>query len=266
MGMPSFSQYNPFWDDGDFIINITSPDHQKEAKSKFVCAKTGLTGHGQSGQHASHRYNPSTTKMGDDQDIVPHHHGGGGFFRRFRRFMLDNLGINDEDPEILASEPAQVLFAMNSSTGIPRGGIPLDILMEHLRPSFNESEVHMKATIMHKHSIEEQARILTRTKVLFMAAGGGTFPSIFLPEGAHLVIFYFKGFLDWDYWQNMGHISVHWIPCKDVFNPQYYPAFQHLLEGMLGKHRTNSSFGVDYSVANSTSLKSDEANQTSTKD
>ncbi|KAL3906099.1 MAG: hypothetical protein SGILL_009411 [Bacillariaceae sp.] len=186
------NKYNPVWEDGEAHISIQAEEH-KDAKSRFVCAKYGLVGTGQHGAHASHFYNPFTTKKDPDEDIVPYHHGDGGLFRRMRDFMLNNLGVEDEDPAVLESGPAQVLFATNSSTREPRASLRLDLLMNELETKFDKSEVQMVSTIMHKMPIEEQARMLSRTKVLFTAVGGGTFPAMFLPPGSHLVLFYVEG-------------------------------------------------------------------------
>lgn len=171
--------------------------------------------------------------MAIDFDIQPRQHGKGGFFWNMRKFMLNNLGIEDESPATLNSQPAQILFATNSSTREPRASFPLDKLMSNLQSTFDTTLVNMTSIIFHQYPIEEQVKVISRSKAVFMAVGGSTFPCIFLPRDSHLVLFYDTELLDWDYWNNISHLRVHWIPYQHMDDPNFLSLFEALMQEML---------------------------------
>ncbi|KAL7573358.1 hypothetical protein ACA910_011719 [Epithemia clementina (nom. ined.)] len=138
-------------------------------------------------------------------------------------------------------KPWQILVSQNSSTKQHRS-VKLEGLMEYLRrelPSLSSSSsksdhdddgdggdtttfqttrrsVELQGVVLANHTVQEQVRWLVQTNVLITAAGGGAALSIFLPPGAHLILLYQPWMLDWDYWNNMAHIHVHWVPLSDL--------------------------------------------------
>jgi hypothetical protein len=238
MGHHSYADRNPHWYDGEFDIKIFLGNDPAAPmpKSNLICPKFTLTGMGQVGSHATHFRNGTHLRSGkllNESDIVPYHHGDGGFFWRMRQFMMKNVGIADEDPAILASQPAQIIFAIKSSTREPRASMPLDQLMAQLQPKYDSTQVNMTTQVMHSYTIEEQVQMISTAKAIFMPVGGATFPSIFLPRGSHLVLFYVESLLDWDYWTNIPQIHVHWIPYQHLNDTSYLPSFEMLMSEIL---------------------------------
>jgi hypothetical protein len=260
MGHSNYGTFNPYWEDGEFDIQISDDEQYRQFSRLYssnntsnstesqllVCAKHTLTGMGQFGSHATHhydgayRYRPRTMRVELDDEIEPLKHGYSAFFRRFREFMMKQLGVLDVARDVLDSQPAKLLFAMNVSTREPRASFPLDQLMHGMESRLDANRVRMEALVMHQYSIEQQVEMISQTKIFFTAVGGGTFPCIFLPEGAHLVLFYVDGYLDWDYWNNMAHLNVHWVPFDHATDPQYYPLFQDFIEEILGVPSTKT--------------------------
>jgi hypothetical protein len=107
--------------------------------------------------------------------------------------------------------------------------------MEYLKQAFSSPTkvAKIKNATFSKLSIEDQIRLVSRSKVLLSATGGGTATAIFLPPGGHLVLFYSHTFLDWDYWNNIPDIHVHWIPIEHLQDPSYLPNLRFLIEECL---------------------------------
>jgi hypothetical protein len=274
-----FQDYNPYWTQGQMEINITDAEFQHALDTNatvapsLVCSKLALTGTGQVGAHATHFQNgthkrPNHRKMYLEFDIVPYHHGNAGFFRRMRDWMLRNLGVEDQSPQQTKARPSRLLFAMNSSTKEPRASLRLDRLMAEMQPRFNDTGnvVVMDSHVLHDYSIEEQARMISRSKILFIAVGGATFPAIFLPPGSHLVLFYDHELLDWDYWNNIAHIRVHWIPYQHVSDPRYLRLFENFIREIVGLTSEDASpdrWGEWPRISNETPWDDVEANLSS---
>jgi hypothetical protein len=199
---------------------------------KLICPKLTLTGNGMAGEHAAHRYNTSHVQgeiLHEDENILPVHHGAGGKFKRWRSWMMKNIGVEDVDPEVLESKPSEILLFFNTSKHKGRNNVrkALRSLSNSIEQSFSANDVRVEKHDMADYTIEEQVRMLSRTKVVMSVVGGGTFPCIFLPPGSHLILFFDNrfhkgGLYDWDYWNNMPHIKTHWIPIKPYLKETYY--------------------------------------------
>ena len=262
----SFEMYNPYWEDGEFNITFTKPGYFNKQDSQstttslpllptnIVCSTVGLTGVAQYGHHATHFQNGTHKSRNTlKRTIVPQNHGsrGGGFFRRFRSFMMKNVGVQDTGVQ----SHKRILFSLNSSTKSVRGSLTFISQIRYIQSKLNvrnyvspqnhsstsstailwepasNDQVQIKGVTLHELSIEKQVQLISTTKILLTAVGGGSATSIFLPQGAHLILFYQNNFLDWDYWNNMSHIHVHWIPIDHAHNPKYLePLFQLILE------------------------------------
>ena len=92
-----------------------------------------------------------------------------------------------------------------------------DSRLEKTRSSSPGSPIQIEAVKLHKlGTVKDLVQIVSKTKILLTTTGLGSATSIFLPQGSHLILFYDKWFVDWDYWNNMPHITVHWIPIEHV--------------------------------------------------
>lgn len=246
MGMPNFDKYNPFWEDGEFEFRWKDDDggqsvaaNNKFLSPRIICANSGLTGVAQFSQHETHHHNGTHFRVRNktiDREIVPFWSGRGGFFRRFRHFMMRKLGVQDDSKEEMASRPYfTLLFSQNSSGRGNRASNNFELQMDYLQSVLSPSstQVRIQNVTLSKMSLKEQVKKMSQTNILFSATGGGTASAIFLPPGAHLVLFYEKWFLDWDYWENIPDLHVHWIPIEHLQDPSHLPALQFLIEQCL---------------------------------
>lgn len=236
VGMANFDKFNPFWEDGEFDFRIDGqPVSQKSLSSRIVCGQDGLTGMGQFSYHETHHHN-GTHLRGEqkkmNQDLVPAQNGKAGFFRRMRRFLMRKAGVHDF--QRLPSSHSTILFSQNSSRRGKRANGTFHTQIEYLKSEFPESQVRIEATSLASLSVEEQIQKLSQTDIFLSATGGGSASAIFLPPGAHLILFYEDWFLDWDYWNNMADIHVHWIPIEDLEDFSQLSNLKLLIEECLG--------------------------------
>ena len=232
------------------------------AELSKICAKNALVGFGQYGFHEAHYQNGThqrkTTRAQEKSKqhhdavirhaLIPKNHGKGGFFRRFRAFMMKNLGVGEDESHRKSNQ--RILFSqipatkIGSKTNVTKEqsllfGMQIEYLESVLSNSTMmdsiEYDLSLPATTqiegiaLNKLSIEELIRAISTTKVLVTSTGGGSATSIFLPQGSHLILCYDKWFIDWDYWNNMPHITVHWIPIDHIEDPQYLETFYQLI-------------------------------------
>jgi hypothetical protein len=178
----------------------------KQNENRVVCADYGLTGGGLLSDHGEFRWHGQTQ---GDYDL-PHNTGRGGLFRRYRRFMMKNLGL---DPDTkMEREPYQILVSQSSSSKKTRSNITFSEHVEELNKGLGR-RVNVIPVFMARMGLREQIELTSRTTVYITTAGGGSASAFFLPRGAHLIVFYWPyQFLDWDMWNNIPDIKVHWLP------------------------------------------------------
>lgn len=233
MGMPNFDEYNPFWEDSDFDLRIAGqPASLKSLSSRVICAH-GLTGVGHFSHHETHHQNG--THIRDrlmNRELVPANNGRGGFFRRMRQFMMRKVGI--EGGKLNSKPRLTMLFSQHSSTRGNRANNTFQTQIDYLQSVFAQAQVQIEGVTLSKMTIEEQIQKLSSTDVFVSAVGGGTASAFFLPRGSHLILFYESGLLDWDYWNNIPDIHVHWIPIQHLDDPAHLPNLKLLVEECLG--------------------------------
>ncbi len=236
MGIVDFDKYNPFWEDGEFDFRMAGqPTSLESLSSRIVCAQNGLSGLGQFSHHETHHHNGTHFREKRriiDRELVPAQNGKGGFFRRFRRFLMKKAGVPDD--QVGPKTYSKVLFSQNSSGRGKRANNTFQMQMEYLQSSFEGDQIRIEGASLATLSIEEQIRQLSQTDIFLSATGGGTASAIFLPPGAHLILFYDEWFLDWDYWNNIADIHVHWIPIEDMESSAKLPDLKLLIKECLG--------------------------------
>jgi hypothetical protein len=201
-------QYNIEIENGfDFSETNSSSPRFKDGEELVVCADHGLTGGGLFADHASHRWHGQTKR---DLKGTPNNLGRGGLLRRFRRFMMKNLGISP-DNKMQRAPKYQIIVSQNSSTKGTRGNITF---ADHIQAlSSLESRLEVRAVKLPTMSLYEQIEMTSTAAFYVTTVGGGSSTAMFLPKGAHLLLFYRRMQpLDWDLWNNFPHIKVHWLP------------------------------------------------------
>jgi hypothetical protein len=200
-------------------VNINASGTSESPKSNLVCARNGLAGLGALTDHGSdkgHGWEP-----GDYRSV--HNHGRAGLFWDFRLFLMDNLGIVQKP---LNDKPFKIIFSAQSSSQASRS-IRFEPELQYLRDRLDPNLAVVEEHIMSKYSLKEQAEMVSQAAIYVTGSGGGAVSATFLPRGASLLVYYHSagGFvnnksngdparLDWDMFNNMGYLRVHWIPME----------------------------------------------------
>ena len=141
--------------------------------------------------------------------MLPHNIGRGGLFRRYRQFLMRNMGFS---PDIhMDRQPYKIIVALSSSNKRDRAKITFDEQIASL--STLGDRVEVKPVNMSALSLHQQIELTSSAAFYVSVVGGGTSTAIFLPKGAHLILYYCPTrYLDWDFWNNFPHLKVHWVP------------------------------------------------------
>jgi len=183
--------------------------------SDLVCSKSAAAGIGALTDHGaikSHGWEVDDYKL-------THNHGRGGALYYFRNFMVSNLGLATETK---LSTPHRIVFSQKSSDIFIRS---LDFAREIklTKESFPLEQVENYT--FSKLSIQEQVEIASQTSIYVSLCGGGAVTAMFLPRGSSVILYYGEdsgtsnnkltgtpALLDWDLFNSMSHLRVHWLP------------------------------------------------------
>ena len=185
-------------------------------KSSLICARHGVAGIGSLTDHGTSKTHGWETK---DYETT-HNHGRGGKLYDFRNYAMANLGV-DQQP---LRAPFKIIFSMASSDKTNRN-IDFTRQIACIKKYFNESEVVIESYTFKEHSVKEQMELVSQASILVTGCGGGAVTATFLPKGASVFLYYVadgglrnnrKTFtparLDWDIFNNLSYLRVHWIP------------------------------------------------------
>ena len=65
---------------------------------------------------------------------------------------------------------------------------------------------------MHQMTISEQIELISRTKLFITTTGGASMISLFLPEGASVILIPSNdGYLDHNFYSFLAHVNVHYM-------------------------------------------------------
>ena len=190
-----------------FDLQLNSPNFSEDGEDRVICADRGLTGSGLFSDHGEFRWHG---QWPSDREL-PHNIGRGGLFRRYRRFLMTNLGIAPNSR--IERRPYRIIVSVSSSTKRDRANVAFAELVSTLTVLGDRAEI--QEVNMASLSLHEQIGRTSTAAVYVTVAGGGSSTAMFLPQGAHLIVFYHpKKYLDWDFWNNFPHIHVHWVPME----------------------------------------------------
>jgi hypothetical protein len=224
------TQVNPSltFSDGDQNNNgQQQPPPTSSSKRQLICSRHGMAGIGGLSDHGSekgHGWNA-------DDYATTYNHGRGGQLWRFRNFMMRNIGIDRPDDDISPDEPLIVYFSQHSSDKIIRSfdfKKEINALQNKLLERSEALElpkVIVEGHVFAKYKVKEQVEMASKAAVFITACGGGAITATFLPRGASLLLYYGETHgvknnkmngdparLDWDMFNNIGYLRVHWIP------------------------------------------------------
>jgi hypothetical protein len=224
-------------------------------KSDLVCARHGVAGLGALTDHGTVKLHGWEL---EDYKIT-HNHGRAGLFWRFRQHALRNLGVAQPPPQQLddLQRPYKIIFSLSSSTRKNRN-IDFHNEIEALQAIFRNKDtadnhnnkddatamnVVVESYIFKDYSLKEQVEIANSASIMISGCGGGAVTAMFLPRGASLLLYYaadggirhnkrtYKpARLDWDYFNHLGYIKVHWLDRNTMHQPDDIKAFVELIQ------------------------------------
>ena len=149
-----------------------------------------------------------------------HNHGRGGMLYDFRNFMMQNMGFDIAN--VPTRIPHQIVFSQKSSDIFIRS-MDFERQIDVVKDRFPQSKVD--AYVFKELSLHEQLAAVHDAAIYVTLCGGGAVTAMFLPKGASVIIYYsedggveynkmtFKpALLDWDLFNAMSHLRVHWMP------------------------------------------------------
>lgn len=215
--------------DGGENDDSDSGNNNKKDHRALICAKNGLAGIGSLSDHGTekgHGWNEEDYK-------TTYNHGRGGQLYRFRNFMLRNIGIDDPTRPINphTGQPMIVYFSENSSAKAHRA-YTFEIEQEALKMALQERSVEfglppveIQSHSFKRFTVHEQALLVSQAAIYVSACGGGAVTATFLPRGSSLILAFSEtggiennkysnkpARLDWDYFNNLSYLRVHWLP------------------------------------------------------
>ncbi|KAL3940584.1 MAG: hypothetical protein SGBAC_004914 [Bacillariaceae sp.] len=224
----------------------------KEAgKSNLICARHGLAGIGSLTDHGVNKLHGWEM----DDYATTHNHGRGGLLYEFRNYMVNNLAL----PIVYEHKPPfRVVFSAMSSS-IQSRQIDFVTQIDLLKKSFNSQYVSVESYVLADLSLEEQVSIASKASIFISGCGGGAVTATFLPKGASVILYYLEdggvkdgkdtgtpARLDWDLFNNLGYLKVHWLPRKSMPNEKDIRALavlvQHELDALMRERSYDKFF------------------------
>lgn len=218
-----------------------SSDADKKSTT-LVCAKQGVAGIGALTDHGTSKLHG--WDAGDYQ--LTQNHGRGGLLYEFRNFMLRNMGI---PVELNHKPPFRIVFSEKSSS-VGTRSLDFTKQKEFLKKTFHPSYVSVESYVFSEMSLAEQLEISSQASIFITSCGGGAVTSMFMPRGSSVLMYYLEeggvinnkltgkpARLDWDLFNNMSHLKVHWLPSGTMHTDADTKALvfliQHELESLL---------------------------------
>eukprot|EP00980_Cylindrotheca_fusiformis_P025277 scaffold13392_cov77-Cylindrotheca_fusiformis.AAC.2 len=206
----------------------------------MVCAKTAVAGLGMLSDHGlkDHGWNPSS-------ETTVHNVGKGALFYQFRNYMLHNLGLPLVPVPTTDNNGNRFRIILSAhSSGEPGRDLDFHNQYDTLQKAHFPSPVDVQIVELAKLTPKDQIALVSQTDVFVSTCGGGAMTATFLPRGASLILLYSEhggfdfanfsltggpAFLDWDLFNNAGHLQVHWLPIDSINTPQGLDSLEYLV-------------------------------------
>lgn len=234
---------------------VQVPPDQRQ--SPYVCARQAVAGLGFLTDHGWHDHG------WESQGHRPHNLARGPTFAAFGAFLVRHV-LGDRDATAAPStlpppRPVRVVFSRLSSR-YPDRRLDFAVQLSYLRntttttgPSSDDPPPPLQIDdyALWELSLPDQIRLARRqTHIFVTSCGGGVMTATFLPPGAALVLYYNPtgGYdfrrpedendgetggparLDWDLFNNAGHLRVHWLPITSMDSAEDLELLSLLLE------------------------------------
>ncbi|KAG7357359.1 DUF563 domain containing protein [Nitzschia inconspicua] len=226
----------------EFSFHSPPPPADGKKWPSLVCAQHGLAGIGALTDHGTEKLHGWESK---DYEITQNH-GRGGMLYEFRNFMMQNLNI----PTQSTHRPPFLIIFSESSSSIGHRNFDFSKHKQLIQDSFHSSYVTVESYVLSQLSLTEQVQIVSQASIFITSCGGGAVTSMFLPRGSSVIMFYLEyggivngkesnqpARLDWDLFNNMSYLKIHWLPGGSMKEESKLQAFllliQHELDGLI---------------------------------
>lgn len=193
-----------------------------DSATTIICAKHAMAGLGMLTDHGLKDHGWLMPKETHSVQNI----GKGALLYQFRNALLQNLDLPILPPSRTTTGiPIQLLLSAHSSGDPPRD-------VHFLNQQKVLAQAFPQITIQHvelaKMGLREQVELVSQTNIFVSTCGGGSMTATFLPKGASLILYYNEdggydfannfnltgdpAFLDWDLFNNMSYLRVHWLP------------------------------------------------------
>eukprot|EP00519_Triparma_laevis_P004136 CAMPEP_0182509702 /NCGR_PEP_ID=MMETSP1321-20130603/27346_1 /TAXON_ID=91990 /ORGANISM="Bolidomonas sp., Strain RCC1657" /LENGTH=243 /DNA_ID=CAMNT_0024716041 /DNA_START=1028 /DNA_END=1756 /DNA_ORIENTATION=- len=152
--------------------------------------------------------------------------GKGGLMKEFRDFASGNIGLDYNSKVPGSDDKIRITFSTMSSAS-PARRLTFKKQIQNVKELYaNDASVIIEEYNFADLDAKQQVEIHMKTNVMVTAAGGGAVTSMFLPDGAALILYYdslgtngntkrpigHPARLDWDYFNNMAYVRTSWLP------------------------------------------------------
>ena len=204
---------------------------------RYVCARRAVLGFRSLTDHGLKQHG----EMASDYQMA-HNVGRGLLLYQFRNYIFRNLQIphkRDDNERLTTTKmttPYNMLVSVSQSILSERHDFTEQVQL--LRNTFPPEQLSVEQVDLSALS-SWRDRIVSAAQSHFylsvMGGGESILPALFLPRGATLILFfndqqeYVRGkkrtstrpvMLNWDVWQHLSHVRVHWMPLRTRNNPQ----------------------------------------------
>jgi hypothetical protein len=185
------------------ILPVTQLRVPSFAPAEMICVRHFASGMGWLTDHGLTEHGRYGSDFANQRNV-----GRGPNLARFRSYALKNLG---KPTRSTLTRPYNVVFSILSSQDKRRRS-DFAKQIQMARTYLNETLATVQVVALWNFTLEQQIDIATKTAVFISMAGGGTSSAFFLPKGASLILYdSAKEKLDFDLWNNFGHVRVHWL-------------------------------------------------------
>jgi hypothetical protein len=168
----------------------------------------------------------------------------GALLYQFRNALLHNLGLPVTPNNDI---PLQIVLSAHSSGDPPRDNhfINQQNVLTRAFP-----DIPVQTVELSKLGLYEQVELISqKTRIFVSTCGGGAMTATFLPKGATLILYYDDdggydfahdfnltgdpAFLDWDLFNNMAYLRVHWLPIGSMNTQEGWKTLAYLIRHEL---------------------------------
>jgi hypothetical protein len=197
--------------------------------SQQICTKFGAGGIGGLTDHGIHKKSHGERRK--DYTFVQNS-GRGPQFLEFQKYVLGNLGITAPSYALDSNHPTKLLVSVSASK---LSGVQLfQKQISALQTRFPADQIAVQKVIMSELSLRERFQQASESHFYISVMGDGVLPAFCMPRGATLIIFYndisefvsvskneksFPSKIDWDLWNNLSYLHVHWLPLSTINEP-----------------------------------------------